>query len=521
MVSMIDSRALGLGVMVGVLAGGCTGPNPLLDAGQETGETVAGDGDGDPTGDGDGDPSGDGDGDPTGDGDGDGDPTGDGDGEDPCQNGVQDGDETDEDCGGSCGPCMPGDSCEMPADCDSMVCDASVCAEPSCTDEVLNGDELETDCGGSCTFCAHSEFIAEIDDFPTNDVLGPNVAAFDNGDWVVMYAALQTAEHRLVWFEPDATPLGPPVSLTTEVDIGVFAWQSIVAGNDVATHDAYGVVNGDDVNSVNHDVFAIERGPQTAESNVPIYQGPTDVTWADMTLADDDVATFVWLENDRVMVRRYNYANAQDVGPTVTANPDMARVAKRPTLAQHGSVSYVTWISCDAIMTSNCDVEVRRFDDGWIDDAGPVALGLQPALYFDPQIAVAEDGRVGLTWRLTDGNTKQMWAAMLDADLVIIDSEWVLQNNYVSTFTAASDVAALADGTFVYAWPNGGAQTVHVRRFVAPNVPLVPDVIDESTWPAIADPSWVRLATAQNFVMVVWSGHMNDYYQAQGQVLSY
>jgi hypothetical protein len=46
-----------------------------------------------------------------------------------CNDGIQNGDETDIDCGGSCDPC------------------------PTCDDGIQNGDETGVDCGGSCDAC--------------------------------------------------------------------------------------------------------------------------------------------------------------------------------------------------------------------------------------------------------------------------------------------------------------------------------------------------------------------------------
>src|SRR4051812_33952550 len=40
----------------------------------------------------------------------------------PCMNGKKDGDETDVDCGGSCGHCLPDQACKGPGDCSSGVC---------------------------------------------------------------------------------------------------------------------------------------------------------------------------------------------------------------------------------------------------------------------------------------------------------------------------------------------------------------------------------------------------------------
>lgn len=49
-----------------------------------------------------------------------------------CSDGIQNGDETGVDCGGSCAPCQ---------------------TEPTCNDGVQNGDETGVDCGGSCVPC--------------------------------------------------------------------------------------------------------------------------------------------------------------------------------------------------------------------------------------------------------------------------------------------------------------------------------------------------------------------------------
>jgi hypothetical protein len=74
----------------------------------------------------------------------------------PCSDGVQDGIETDVDCGGAeCLPCDPGKSCKTASDCSSRVCVNSRCAKPTCSDFIKNGDEVDIDCGGSfCPSCS-------------------------------------------------------------------------------------------------------------------------------------------------------------------------------------------------------------------------------------------------------------------------------------------------------------------------------------------------------------------------------
>ena len=78
-----------------------------------------------------------------------------------CLDGAMNGTETDVDCGGDCTPCMDGQDCAVGSDCASEVCDSGSCAEPSCTDGVLNGDETAADCGGPiCEGCPNDEECA-------------------------------------------------------------------------------------------------------------------------------------------------------------------------------------------------------------------------------------------------------------------------------------------------------------------------------------------------------------------------
>ena len=72
-----------------------------------------------------------------------------------CTDGVKNGDETDKDCGGSCGACADGKACLEGADCIDLDCKSSVCQAASCSDTIKNGLETATDCGGGvCPTCA-------------------------------------------------------------------------------------------------------------------------------------------------------------------------------------------------------------------------------------------------------------------------------------------------------------------------------------------------------------------------------
>lgn len=73
---------------------------------------------------------------------------------DRCHDRVRDGDETDVDCGGSCGACAGGATCATASDCQTAGCVAGTCAAATCTDNIQDGFETGLDCGGSCKPCS-------------------------------------------------------------------------------------------------------------------------------------------------------------------------------------------------------------------------------------------------------------------------------------------------------------------------------------------------------------------------------
>ena len=65
---------------------------------------------------------------------------------------MQNGNETDTDCGGGvCGRCADRSTCEQAADCLNNNCLAGTCI--SCGDNVQDGTETDVDCGGADPFC--------------------------------------------------------------------------------------------------------------------------------------------------------------------------------------------------------------------------------------------------------------------------------------------------------------------------------------------------------------------------------
>ncbi|MDC3984826.1 MopE-related protein [Polyangium jinanense] len=70
---------------------------------------------------------------------------------DTCDDATENGTETDVDCGGSaCPGCQPTKNCEYGSDCLSNVCVGGKCQAPTCFDGVENGNESDKDCGDAC-----------------------------------------------------------------------------------------------------------------------------------------------------------------------------------------------------------------------------------------------------------------------------------------------------------------------------------------------------------------------------------
>ena len=95
-----------------------------------------------------------------------------------CDDGIQNGDETGVDCGGpECDPCTPVPTCddgiqngdETGVDCGGPDCDPCPPA-PTCSDGIQNGNETGVDCGGDCPPCVDCDHNLTLN--LTFDILG-------------------------------------------------------------------------------------------------------------------------------------------------------------------------------------------------------------------------------------------------------------------------------------------------------------------------------------------------------------
>ena len=72
-----------------------------------------------------------------------------------CNDHIHNGEETDIDCGGSCGPCDVGASCRSASDCADSICVGGTCKPLPCANGVQDEQETDVDCGGgTCHPCA-------------------------------------------------------------------------------------------------------------------------------------------------------------------------------------------------------------------------------------------------------------------------------------------------------------------------------------------------------------------------------
>lgn len=100
-----------------------------------------------------------------------------------CSDSVQNGDETDVDCGGAvCLKCNDSNVCNVQSDCESGVCASNICQgecmiqysacihllsfkAPICSDGVQNGNETDVDCGGEiCSKCNDTKICSAHSD---------------------------------------------------------------------------------------------------------------------------------------------------------------------------------------------------------------------------------------------------------------------------------------------------------------------------------------------------------------------
>lgn len=229
-----------------------------------------------------------------------------------CNDGIQNGNETGIDCGGSCPPCP---TCfdgiqngqETDIDCGGPSCPAcptctdgiqngietgidcgGICPPcPTCFDGILNGDEIGIDCGGSCPACPTEECtpfgfngtVVSYDpgqDFGTAIVLdGGNTLLVEGNAWKAIPINYTFTPNTVLEFEFRSTAQGEIHEISFDTDLRFQSFNRVVVHGDQGYFGDYGNqrYNG----SGNYQRFAL---------NV----GLNNVTYQYMVLTADDDA---------------------------------------------------------------------------------------------------------------------------------------------------------------------------------------------------------------------------------------
>ena len=191
-----------------------------------------------------------------------------------CDDAVQNGDETDVDCGGSCGPtCDTGEGCLASSDCISLVCDlvTETCAAPTCDDGVQNGDETDVDCGSSCGMTCDEGQMCLVDDDCISGSCDDGSLTCDPN--VSVIAAPACSDYS-----------GAPVQLTAAASGGTgnytYSWTPAAGLDDPTSQtplasptgfETYTVTVDDGVNTAQDTVTVVDNSPFDLQGNCTLY----------------------------------------------------------------------------------------------------------------------------------------------------------------------------------------------------------------------------------------------------------
>ncbi len=148
---------------------------------------------------------------------------------------------------GACVACLSG------PDCASGVCENNACVPATCTDTIQNGDETDTDCGGSCSPCSIGDDCGVAGDCETGNcattcqpvvvvATSPANGAFNaplGGPIAVTFSGAMTPASLTAKTTLDAGPCSGTIQLSTDGFTTCVPFTSAVAnlsgGNTVAT----------------------------------------------------------------------------------------------------------------------------------------------------------------------------------------------------------------------------------------------------------------------------------------------
>jgi len=243
-----------------------------------------------------------------------------------CLNGIRDGNETDVDCGGSCGACGDGARCLTRSDCASDACVSNVCttvSAPACADGLKDGFETDIDCGGGqCGGCTNGRHCILAADCQSGVCTGAFCAA-NAPACVIPTQAASTASYplfRVVAGGSAAIPAGDVGFTVTANGTGGYrvAWSDQSGGGNCMT----GIIRGQGGFDTNQTNKLSGSETVTADANeVRFASTPgTRVDGVDMVTLGDPLYLDAYLNGSLSNVRIY-YQDATAGLTTASSNP--------------------------------------------------------------------------------------------------------------------------------------------------------------------------------------------------------
>ena len=188
-----------------------------------------------------------------------------------CYNRRLDANEVDVDCGGICDRCEDGSSCSEHAHCISANCDQNRCI--SCGDGLQNGIETQVDCGGEC-LCPGGSMCTAAEECASSECAGTcaPVSAFYNEDFETNDGAWRPGGVNASW--QHGTPGGTFISAAADGD---GAWVTDLFGT-------YGTDEQSWIESPIIDLRGARADPVLSFSLIYDTEGCCDETWVEVSV---------------------------------------------------------------------------------------------------------------------------------------------------------------------------------------------------------------------------------------------
>lgn len=219
-----------------------------------------------------------------------------------CEDGFEDSDETDVDCGGTyCDPCEEGQNCDGNEDCESgLTCDVAVCTEEEveeltdCGNGYCNFYETHSTCSDDCdeltdiTLADWPDMFIEDDEFTGLLVVGADAMAED------VIAVTNIATELQTIYEEDGTSVVIPVSVKLDSEIDDPYAQDLILVGTQCYNDIINEVLGYDeetcAESVQDEDTAIIKLLVTDTNKILIISGyaATDTRYARTFMSDEN-----------------------------------------------------------------------------------------------------------------------------------------------------------------------------------------------------------------------------------------